>query len=230
MSKAIVKKKTPSIFQLLFNASEPAFSSPVFSLSLSWKKKYLTFLFKKQTKCEGPALTPFSPFVNTGFLLSSPWDKNSHFLPIFQCQLQPISFYCSLITVLWPHLLMCHSHFQSCSGFLSRNHPLQSLLPCGLQDPTPSNTNSFQNTKTTDGCKKSHPPPIANPFCRAISAFCFQHHQPIAPLSLPCEFLAWELPRHIVLANHLKWTTGSNFLVLYIDHRPPALPRSPSTA
>lgn len=46
-----------------------------------------------------------------------------------------------------PPTNMLYSHFKSCSQLFTRNHPLQPLLPSGLQDPTPSNTHSFQNAK-----------------------------------------------------------------------------------
>lgn len=57
---------------------------------------------------------------------------------------------------------------------------------------------------------------------------CFQHHQPIPPLPLPCVLLEWELPRHIVLANHLKsQLEATSWCCTQITHLP-LCPRDPT--
>lgn len=152
-----------------------------------------------------PGVTPFSPFVSTGFLLSScPWDKISFliFYQSFSVYSNSLAF--ATISLLSSDLtyeyVILAPHFKSCSRFLTWNHPLQPLLPSGLQDPILSNTYSFKNAKTANGFKKSHPPPIAGPSFHAAptSAVSFQHHPPhlqhfiFSPLLLfHCHVCSW---------------------------------------
>lgn len=102
---------------------------------------------------------------------------------------------------------MCHGHFQRCSRFLPRNHPLQSLLPHSLQDPTPSNTHSFQNTTTTNGCKKSYPPPIASRVPPPFMLLLHSVFSTTSPLLLfHCHVNSW----HENCPDTLCWPTTSN--------------------
>lgn len=106
------------------------------------------------------------------FLLAP--ETECHFPPVFQCQLQLISFCYSLITTTRFHLLICcTAHLKNCSWLLTRIYPPQPLLPSGFQDPTLSSAQLLKNVKSARSVKKSHPPPFAGPsFCSLLQLLC----------------------------------------------------------
>lgn len=103
---------------------------------------------------------------------------------------------------------MCHGRFQGFSPeTICSNQSF--LVVCRiplLAIHTPSQTPSLLTVVRNPTLYPLQVPSVT------LLLHCFQHHQPIPPLPLP-----WELPRHIVLANHLQCTIGNSSLVL---HRP----------